>query len=122
MGRNGIAGQTKQWFAVQLPENQRFARSHRDLPEIERKAFRRKCALDEIVIADRGAAHRHYNIGVGDLCWNALERFDRVRNYAKIERHTAPGLNERGKSKASRSNDPARAMRLARPREFIASC
>ena len=61
-GRDRIAGKAQDRDRAQPAEQQRLARPHRDLPEIERQALAAEHALDKIVVADRSAARGHQQL------------------------------------------------------------
>ena len=54
--RDRVAGQADEGDRAEAAIHQRFARPHGDAPEIQGQALFGKCRLDEIMVADRGAA------------------------------------------------------------------
>ena len=65
IGRDRIAGQADHPHRAQPSVHHRLARPHRDPPERHGDALGLQRALDEVVVADRGAAHGDQDIGAG---------------------------------------------------------
>ena len=102
--------------------HQRLARPQRDAPEAELHALPRERRLDEIVLADRGAAEGDEHVGAGILRREdaLFERLEGVAGDAEIDRLAARALDERGNRIGVRGDDLVRPGRLAGQDEFVA--
>ena len=61
--RHRIAGEAEHARLLDAAEHQRLAGAHGDPPEIERQPGLLERVLDEIVVADRGAADGQHHVG-----------------------------------------------------------
>ena len=119
-GRHRIARQTQHRHPADPPRHQRFAGSHRHFVERPLHPHVGCDLADQIVIADRGAADRHHQIGVQ----RHPEREPQALFAIGCDRqqpHPGPfGLGHRGKGKGVRGGDLIRARGFARHHQFIA--
>ena len=67
VGGDRISWQAQNAHVAQCAMNKRFAWTHGDAPEIHREALGLQRILHEVVVADRGAAQRDDDIGVGSV-------------------------------------------------------
>ena len=117
-----VAGQAEHDHAAELPMHQRLPRAHRDAPEAKLHAEPHQRLLDEIVVADRGAAERDEHVRVAVL--GARDRrFDiggRIARNAEVERNAARGGDEPGDREIVRRHDLRRPGRFAGRHELVA--
>src|SRR4029077_6534729 len=76
---------------------------------------------DEVMIADRGPAERHYHVGARARGGDAfVKRAQLVPSDAEVERSAARGLDERGNREGIRGNNLIGANGFTRLYQFVA--
>ena len=119
IGRDRIAGQAEHVHGAEPAVHQRPAGPHRDLPERQIHALLGESLVHQIVIADRGAAGRHQNVGGSSRASSNRGdgRLQRVVDDAEIGRPRrlprAPA--RRAKSRSNRRSGPAPVRGPAAP-------
>lgn len=112
--RNGVSRKAEHRDAVEIPDHQRFSRSHGDAPEIKRHAAAEKRRLDEIVIADRSSSEGDEHVHLGCLCLGdgAGDRCPIVADDAEIKNFGPVVAGNRSDPETVRSDDLVGAKEL----------
>ena len=117
----GLPGKPRTGTAPRRAEQQRLARPHGDLPEIQRHALTAERLLHKVVVADRSTAGGHQQVQPGGLAHARGQRRAIVGADAEIDRRRRPSLRaSRPDSHGVRAGDLAAFGRLARPAQLVA--
>ncbi len=116
----GLPGRPRTGTGAQAAEQERLAGPHRDLPEGELEATHAQRVLDQVVVADGGAAGGDEGIQTLDGLDPGSQRRRLVGGDAEVDRLAAPEPDHGGEGGGVRADDLARPRRLARPAQLVA--